>query len=133
MYLIPDKQYQEINNKNTKPISSDEKNCINNVHHTKIEDGGIQKIVNICDKTNSNNTHETENKHEKTTTHQDMDNFSDSNQIEETENEQYIIKPETDNQQLDTINENENENTPCLLYTSPSPRDKRQSRMPSSA
>ena len=26
-----------------------------------------------------------------------------------------------------------NINTPCLLYTSPSPRDKRQSRMPSSA
>ena len=25
------------------------------------------------------------------------------------------------------------ENSPCLLYTSPSPRDKRQSRMPSSA
>ena len=25
------------------------------------------------------------------------------------------------------------DNTPCLLYTSPSPRDKRQSRMPSSA
>ena len=25
------------------------------------------------------------------------------------------------------------ENTTCLLYTSPSPRDKRQSRMPSSA
>ena len=25
------------------------------------------------------------------------------------------------------------ENYPCLLYTSPSPRDKRQSRMPSSA
>ena len=24
-------------------------------------------------------------------------------------------------------------NDPCLLYTSPSPRDKRQSRMPSSA
>ena len=24
-------------------------------------------------------------------------------------------------------------NVPCLLYTSPSPRDKRQSRMPSSA
>ena len=24
-------------------------------------------------------------------------------------------------------------NNPCLLYTSPSPRDKRQSRMPSSA
>ena len=24
-------------------------------------------------------------------------------------------------------------NSPCLLYTSPSPRDKRQSRMPSSA
>ena len=26
-----------------------------------------------------------------------------------------------------------NTNCPCLLYTSPSPRDKRQSRMPSSA
>ena len=26
-----------------------------------------------------------------------------------------------------------NENETCLLYTSPSPRDKRQSRMPSSA
>ena len=26
-----------------------------------------------------------------------------------------------------------NESTDCLLYTSPSPRDKRQSRMPSSA
>ena len=26
-----------------------------------------------------------------------------------------------------------NENVDCLLYTSPSPRDKRQSRMPSSA
>ena len=26
-----------------------------------------------------------------------------------------------------------NENNVCLLYTSPSPRDKRQSRMPSSA
>ena len=25
-----------------------------------------------------------------------------------------------------------NKNSPCLLYTSPSPRDKRQSRMPSS-
>ena len=25
------------------------------------------------------------------------------------------------------------DDTPCLLYTSPSPRDKRQSRMPSSA
>ena len=25
------------------------------------------------------------------------------------------------------------DNMPCLLYTSPSPRDKRQSRMPSSA
>ena len=27
----------------------------------------------------------------------------------------------------------ENENISCLLYTSPSPRDKRQARMPSSA
>ena len=31
------------------------------------------------------------------------------------------------------INFNENMFKPCLLYTSPSPRDKRQSRMPSSA
>ena len=27
----------------------------------------------------------------------------------------------------------DDEDIPCLLYTSPSPRDKRQSRMPSSA
>ena len=32
-----------------------------------------------------------------------------------------------------TDNENTNEGNACLLYTSPSPRDKRQSRMPSSA
>ena len=30
-------------------------------------------------------------------------------------------------------NSNEESTIPCLLYTSPSPRDKRQSRMPSSA
>ena len=30
-------------------------------------------------------------------------------------------------------NDKINENDDCLLYTSPSPRDKRQSRMPSSA
>ena len=29
--------------------------------------------------------------------------------------------------------ENHPDRNPCLLYTSPSPRDKRQSRMPSSA
>ena len=31
-----------------------------------------------------------------------------------------------------TVNR-DNDKNPCLLYTSPSPRDKRQSRMPSSA
>ena len=31
------------------------------------------------------------------------------------------------------INSKEDKNNTCLLYTSPSPRDKRQSRMPSSA
>ena len=31
------------------------------------------------------------------------------------------------------LKKNLTSNTPCLLYTSPSPRDKRQSRMPSSA
>ena len=31
------------------------------------------------------------------------------------------------------LNEKINDFTTCLLYTSPSPRDKRQSRMPSSA
>ena len=31
------------------------------------------------------------------------------------------------------VGEDENLTYPCLLYTSPSPRDKRQSRMPSSA
>ena len=35
--------------------------------------------------------------------------------------------------QLDTIKHHFIHNKSCLLYTSPSPRDKRQSRMPSSA
>ena len=33
----------------------------------------------------------------------------------------------------DSKNDLENSGLSCLLYTSPSPRDKRQSRMPSSA
>ena len=33
----------------------------------------------------------------------------------------------------DLVNQDEKGSTTCLLYTSPSPRDKRQSRMPSSA
>ena len=32
-----------------------------------------------------------------------------------------------------TTEESKRDDWPCLLYTSPSPRDKRQSRMPSSA
>ena len=35
--------------------------------------------------------------------------------------------------EVNPINEVSTEWYPCLLYTSPSPRDKRQSRMPSSA
>ena len=37
---------------------------------------------------------------------------------------------ETSNQSIELVKKGFN---PCLLYTSPSPRDKRQSRMPSSA
>ena len=37
----------------------------------------------------------------------------------------FYLKPELDGAMLSTYS--------CLLYTSPSPRDKRQSRMPSSA
>ena len=42
------------------------------------------------------------------------------------------LKEETMEDQ-NIISEADNQNTDCLLYTSPSPRDKRQSRMPSSA
>ena len=42
--------------------------------------------------------------------------------------------PENEIDQVGKIfNKAKNESTGCLLYTSPSPRDKRQSRMPSSA
>ena len=34
---------------------------------------------------------------------------------------------------IDSAGHEGHEDIPCLLYTSPSPRDKRQSRMPSSA
>ena len=49
---------------------------------------------------------------------------------------QIIEAKESQKNQIDSIQEQEQENIPiwdCLLYTSPSPRDKRQSRMPSSA
>ena len=42
--------------------------------------------------------------------------------------DQNIFGVETDKGVIDLTNKNS-----CLLYTSPSPRDKRQSRMPSSA
>ena len=42
------------------------------------------------------------------------------------------IAAENSNVLIAKMNTDENPNT-CLLYTSPSPRDKRQSRMPSSA
>ena len=48
-------------------------------------------------------------------------------------NEEYVFVKiptnSTENQLLDSIGKH----VDCLLYTSPSPRDKRQSRMPSSA
>ena len=50
--------------------------------------------------------------------------ISNKNEAEE------IIKIEDDKEMLEMANE---ELKDCLLYTSPSPRDKRQSRMPSSA
>ena len=42
-------------------------------------------------------------------------------------------REQTINQLLTEMDGFENETEICLLYTSPSPRDKRQSRMPSSA
>ena len=45
-------------------------------------------------------------------------------------NEQYFAVQHNPSKYGCSTNDN---NTPCLLYTSPSPRDKRQSRMPSSA
>ena len=43
-----------------------------------------------------------------------------------------VLPYRADDERLDQSYEDAGEN-PCLLYTSPSPRDKRQSRMPSSA
>ena len=43
------------------------------------------------------------------------------------------IKPETTNKNTEVKIVESKEYRNCLLYTSPSPRDKRQSRMPSSA
>ena len=47
----------------------------------------------------------------------------------------YTVLPSTINYNRKSkfIKSNSNTNKSCLLYTSPSPRDKRQSRMPSSA
>ena len=40
---------------------------------------------------------------------------------------------ELNEQEDDMLDEEEVEDTDCLLYTSPSPRDRQKSRMPSSA
>ena len=42
-------------------------------------------------------------------------------------------KKKRDEEKESNDNNDDNNNNNCLLYTSPSPRDKRQSRMPSSA
>ena len=47
------------------------------------------------------------------------------NELEQSERNLYLINSKNDNIS--------NRMDGCLLYTSPSPRDKRQSRMPSSA
>ena len=54
--------------------------------------------------------------------------------IREVEYQFELAKNKVETQQalIDHLKEQSNANT-CLLYTSPSPRDKRQSRMPSSA
>ena len=52
-----------------------------------------------------------------------------------TKNNNPSLNEEKSKKILDSLAEikNQLENKDCLLYTSPSPRDKRQSRMPSSA
>ena len=51
------------------------------------------------------------------------------------ENEKLLLVKEELSLLQQTLNDHVNSDQikPCLLYTSPSPRDKRQSRMPSSA
>ena len=46
---------------------------------------------------------------------------------------QYSYKPSSEFDHIEHIRKNSRIGSICLLYTSPSPRDKRQSRMPSSA
>ena len=54
----------------------------------------------------------------------------DSGELEKERGITILAKPASINWNNSRINIID---TPCLLYTSPSPRDKRQSRMPSSA
>ena len=44
-----------------------------------------------------------------------------------------IIKLFKDGEMIILVDDEDRENEGCLLYTSPSPRDSRKSRMPSSA
>ena len=59
----------------------------------------------------------------------DQDSVEESAKTTTTNAEEFIVKME---EHVKTKNTVTNVNA-CLLYTSPSPRDKRQSRMPSSA
>ena len=59
----------------------------------------------------------------------DVDTLSDSD-IESSEEDDWTSD---DGESANEEEAHEADNNNCLLYTSPSPRDKRQSRMPSSA
>ena len=60
-----------------------------------------------------------------------VSNNNSTQQQQQQQQQQVSGEPKEEQQQVE---ENENsEDHNCLLYTSPSPRDKRQSRMPSSA
>ena len=91
-------------------------------------------IINIeTTDRNKSSVYDVERIGEYETESEDEDNEMNESDKEE-ESESYIHNNENENEKN---NENEsdgwNEVRTCLLYTSPSPRDKRQSRMPSSA
>ena len=59
--------------------------------------------------------------------------FSKKQLIEAVQNAEVLVPTVTDKIDEEVINNSLIRVSTCLLYTSPSPRDKRQSRMPSSA
>ena len=59
--------------------------------------------------------------------------FNRQDTLAKTDPDLWAAIQKEDQRQEDHIELIASENYTCLLYTSPSPRDKRQSRMPSSA